>query len=201
MDIITCLLEERNDMVVCGTTLGEILSTSGKACLWGERKENRVDTIVVHHISAIVVTPDDPYSRERILKIFCEYGVSSHYLVERSGAVLRLAPEEMKAWHAGGSIMPHPDNRSGVNEFSLGIELVATPDSGFTGGQYDALAALCLDIEKRYGRAFTYVGHEDIAGERAVALGLRKDVKVDPGRLFDWKGFRERLDQGRGAVS
>jgi N-acetyl-anhydromuramyl-L-alanine amidase AmpD len=48
-------------------------------------------------------------------------------------------------------------------------------------------------MEKRRQQAFTYVGHEHIAGERAVRLGLRKDRKVDPGDAFDWNGFRNSL--------
>jgi N-acetyl-anhydromuramyl-L-alanine amidase AmpD len=35
-----------------------------------------------------------------------------------------------------------------------------------------------------------------IAGERAVAMGLRKEPKVDPGPLFDW-GFFHRIVDGR----
>jgi len=38
-----------------------------------------------------------------------------------------------------------------------------------------------------------YVGHEDIAGERAVKLGLRKDIKTDPGNNFDWGKFKQCL--------
>jgi AmpD protein len=106
-------------------------------------------------------------------------------------------PEAMKAWHAGGSIMPSGDDRTGVNEFSIGIELAATATSGFTAKQHDALVRLCLDMEQRYFRTFVYVGHEDIAGARAVTRGLRKDIKVDPGALFDWSNFRMRLEQGR----
>jgi N-acetyl-anhydromuramyl-L-alanine amidase AmpD len=52
---------------------------------------------------------------------------------------------------------------------------------------------LCRDIEKRHGKKFNYVGHEDIAGKTAKRLGLRKDVKGDPGPLFDWTLFKKLL--------
>jgi N-acetyl-anhydromuramyl-L-alanine amidase AmpD len=38
-----------------------------------------------------------------------------------------------------------------------------------------------------------YVGHEDIAGKRAVRRGLRVDIKTDPGPNFDWIRFRRDL--------
>jgi N-acetyl-anhydromuramyl-L-alanine amidase AmpD len=200
MDIICCLLDENNTMALHSGTLGAAVAASGKAHLWSERSGGGIDTVVVHYTSAINLAPDDPFGRERILDIFCDYGVSSHYLIERDGTTLLLVPEAKKAWHAGGSIMPAGDDRTGVNDFSIGIELAATATSGFSKEQYDALVRLCLDMERRQGKSFVYVGHEDVAGERAVSLGLRRDIKVDPGALFDWNGFRTRLDQGRREV-
>jgi N-acetyl-anhydromuramyl-L-alanine amidase AmpD len=75
--------------------------------------------------------------------------------------------------------MPPPDCRKSVNDFSIGIELVATEQSGFTKEQYLSLYGLCCQIEKRYQRHFTYVGHEDIAGVEAVNAGLRSIAKTD----------------------
>jgi N-acetylmuramoyl-L-alanine amidase len=197
MNIIHFLLDETNTMMLRGATVGARVAATGKTHLWSERSGNTIDTVVIHYTSAVNLAPDDPFDRECVLEIFCDYGVSSHYLIERDGATLLLVPEAMKAWHAGGSIMPSGDDRTGVNEFSIGIELAATATSGFTADQYDALVRLCLDMEHRRGRQFVYVGHEDIAGARAVTLGLRKDIKVDPGALFDWTNFRMRLEQGR----
>jgi N-acetyl-anhydromuramyl-L-alanine amidase AmpD len=93
--------------------------------------------------------------------------------------------------------MPEPDNRIGVNDFSIGIELMATEKSGFTMLQYKSLCNLCDSIEMRYGRTFSYVGHDQIAGERAVALGLRKEIKQDPGNLFDWQYFSSCMEKLR----
>jgi N-acetyl-anhydromuramyl-L-alanine amidase AmpD len=84
--------------------------------------------------------------------------------------------------------MPAPEFRRGVNDFSLGIELIATAESGYTDEQYDSCACLCSELEKRHGIAH-FVGHQDIAGKEAVALGLRQDIKDDPGAMFDWKRF------------
>jgi N-acetylmuramoyl-L-alanine amidase len=197
MEIIPCLLDESNAAAAVGMSVGARIRSSGKKHLWSERSGTSIDTLVIHYTSAVNITPNDPFNRERILAIFCDYGVSSHYLIERDGQTLLLVPEAMKAWHAGGSIMPVGDDRTGVNDFSLGIELVATSSSGYSPPQYDALVELCLDIEKRHGRPLVYVGHEDIAGARAVERELRPDVKVDPGEQFDWNEFRQRLGLGR----
>jgi N-acetyl-anhydromuramyl-L-alanine amidase AmpD len=94
--------------------------------------------------------------------------------------------------------MPEPDSRQGINDFSIGIELLATNTSGFTGKQYRALAALCNEIEKSNNRKMTYIGHEHIAGEQAVGMGLRDDCKIDPGSLFDWDWFYKELERNRG---
>jgi N-acetyl-anhydromuramyl-L-alanine amidase AmpD len=188
VNIKECLLCDENNYPVDTATIGSLIASSGQKHLWNERAcgAGGIDTVVVHYMSATAVSPGDPYNFTRLLKIFCDYGVSSHYLINRDGEVYRLVPEEMKAWHAGPSIMPVPDDRTGVNEFSIGIELAATESSGFADAQYEALGGLCVDIEKRYHKKMTRVGHDMVAGERAVALGLRKEPKVDPGPLFDW---------------
>ena len=162
---------------------------AGKKHLWSERKGNIIDTVVIHYTSAVNIAPKRAFDMRLIVKIFCDLAVSSHYLITRKGEIFLLVPEDKKAWHCGGSIMPAPDNRRGVNEFSIGIEIIATPASGFTKKQYAALSRLHKNMKKRYGTALTFVGHEDIAGKRAVRLGLRKDRKVDPGAAFDWNAF------------
>jgi N-acetyl-anhydromuramyl-L-alanine amidase AmpD len=193
MKITPCLLDIHNKTRLGDTFVAACVRAQGKKHLWDERPSSVCDTIVIHYISAVKITPCRPFALARILKIFCDFGVSSHYLIRRNGAVLRLVPEQKKAWHAGGSIMPGKDKRIAVNNFSIGIELVATPDSGFTQKQYSACSRLCRDIEKRQGKKFGYVGHQDIAGRAAKRLGLRKDVKQDPGPLFDWAFFMALL--------
>jgi len=184
-----CLLDSDNCAVIGGGAPGGMAALSQKRRLWGRREGGLIDTVVIHYMSAADIGGGDPYDIRRLLKIFCDLGVSSHYLITRRGKIYRLVPEDMKAWHAGPSVMPAPDNRTGVNEFSIGVELAATAGSGFTKLQYISLIRLCRDIERRQGREMMYVGHDGIAGERAVAMGLRKEPKIDPGPLFDWGFF------------
>jgi len=193
LNITSCLLDNSNSHPAAESTISALLTKQNKIYLWNDRPCT-VDTIVLHYISAIDFAPQAPFDLAHILGIFCTVGVSSHYLILRNGDVLRLAPEDKRAWHCGGSIMPAPDNRTNVNDFSIGIELVSTPASEFTNEQYDSLSQLCIDIEQRYNRQFTIVGHENIAGARAVEAGLRTDIKKDPGGLFDWSRFTELID-------
>jgi N-acetyl-anhydromuramyl-L-alanine amidase AmpD len=160
-----------------------VVSTPCKA--YSPSSGRGIDTVVIHYTSAINVDPtrwDDPALNRAI---FNRYRVSAHYMIDRAGTAYRLVREQDIAWHAGGSIMPAPDSRTGVNRFSLGIELIATKRSGFTDAQYRALNRLLDDITARHPIRHV-VGHDEIAGNRAVGRGLRGDVKPDPGPLFDW---------------
>jgi N-acetyl-anhydromuramyl-L-alanine amidase AmpD len=155
-------------------------------------KQRAIDTVVIHYASGINVDPDRWDDPALVRSIFTRYGVSAHYLIGRDGHVYKLVNEHDIAWHAGGSIMPGNDGRRNVNRFSIGIELIATATSGYTDAQYDALTQLIHGIRQRYPIR-NLVGHDQIAGKRAVQLGLRKDVKPDPGPLFDWQRLRDAL--------
>ena len=188
MKITNCFLDSTSPSFIQSKNVTEPVMKKNMAPLWGERKENFIDTVVIHYISAIETAQKTPFDIHLILEIFYFYEVSTHYLIDREGSVYYLVPEEKKAWHCGGSKMPEPDKREGVNEFSIGIELIATHSSGFTEPQYGTLGNLCSDIEKRWPIK-NYLGHQDVAGHTAVALGLRKDIKEDPGPLFNWELF------------
>jgi N-acetyl-anhydromuramyl-L-alanine amidase AmpD len=179
------------------SAIGRPAASTGTSPLWSDRANDTVDVVVIHYTSAVERFPDDPFGLDHVIPLFFEYGVSSHYLITRRGAIYRLVPDRFKAWHCGGSIMPQPDGRRQVNDFSIGIELLATATSGFTRLQYSRLGMLCASIERSRGMMMTYVGHDQVAGDRAVALGLRSDVKVDPGPLFDWKRWYRDLAYAR----
>lgn len=197
MKINELLLDVHNPLLCGDLTIGAMVAGSGEESLWSMRSSTNIDVIVIHYISACESYPSAPFKLEHVLPIFPTFGVSAHYLINRRGALYRLVPEQYKAWHCGGSIMPAPDTRTAVNDFSIGIELLATQTSGFTDKQYNALCRICIKIEQLYGCKPTYVGHDQIAGKRAVAMGLRKDCKVDPGPLFQWKRFAREIARMR----
>jgi len=105
--------------------------------------------------------------------------VSSHYLVAEDGQIVRLVPEERRAWHAGRSFWR---GITDVNSASIGIEIVNPGHElgyrPFPRAQMDALVPLIADVTKRHGIApANVVGHSDVAPQR----------KQDPGELFDWE--------------
>jgi N-acetylmuramoyl-L-alanine amidase len=129
--------------------------------------------------------------------------VSAHYLVSRAGddgrprpTVFRLVDEGRRAWHAGPSRW---QGRNNLNDSSIGIEIVYSPDcrdrdpehpaEGDAGCRYpdypaDQIAivqTLCRQILARHPEIdpARVVGHADIQPER----------KPDPGPRFPWRDF------------
>ncbi len=135
------------------------------------KKSRTIDTIVLH--SSYNPNGSDPYSVEKIVQIYEGYGVSAHYLIARDGTIYQLVEDQNIAYHAGVSKMP--DGRKGVNDFSIGIEIMNKEDANFTKAQYEAVNALVSFFKKKYGIK-SVVGHSDIAPDR----------KTDPWN-FDWK--------------
>lgn len=122
---------------------------------------------------------------ETALERLCdpEASVSAHYLITEEGEVVRLVPEEFRAWHAGASYWRgHKD----VNSASIGIELDHPGHllgyREFAEAQIDALIPLLHRIVQQYDipRA-NVVAHSDVAPAR----------KVDPGELFPWGRLAE----------
>jgi N-acetylmuramoyl-L-alanine amidase len=105
--------------------------------------------------------------------------VSSHYVVDEDGAIVRLVQEERRAWHAGVSFWR---GRRVLNDVSIGIEIVNPGHEWgyrrFPHAQIEAVRALCLDILGRHAiPPIKVVGHSDVAPDR----------KQDPGELFPWR--------------
>ena len=110
--------------------------------------------------------------------------VSAHLFVSRRGAVTQFVSFDRRAWHAGVS---HWRGRTGCNDFSVGIELEGTDDSGYTNRQYGVLAGILDTLIARYPRIdrSAVVGHSEIASGR----------KTDPGPHFDWPRIHDGLFQ------
>ncbi len=108
--------------------------------------------------------------------------VSAHFLIERDGAITQFVSCAERAWHAGVSCFAE---RSGCNDFSLGIELEGTDDAPYSEAQYAALIALTRLLQQAYPQisAERICGHCDIAPTR----------KTDPGPAFDWARYRAAL--------
>lgn len=112
-----------------------------------------------------------------------EARVSAHYLITEDGEVIRLVPEDKRAWHAGASYWR---GMKDVNSASIGIELDHPGHElgyrEFSDAQINALVPLLARIVRQYDipRA-NVVGHSDVAPLR----------KIDPGELFPWDRLAE----------
>ncbi|MBW6529208.1 N-acetylmuramoyl-L-alanine amidase [Sphingomonas citri] len=104
--------------------------------------------------------------------------VSSHYVVDEDGTILRLVDDDKRAWHAGASHWRDVDD---VNSAAIGIEIVNPGHEfgyrAFPEPQVDAVIRLVAHLKDRYEiTRGNIVGHSDVAPAR----------KRDPGELFPW---------------
>ena len=105
--------------------------------------------------------------------------VSAHYVVDEDGAILRLVPEERRAWHAGQGVW---QGETDCNASAIGIEIVNPGHEfgyrDFPEVQIDSVISLISDIRTRWTIPdVRIIGHSDLAPER----------KQDPGERFPWK--------------
>lgn len=125
-----------------------------------------------------------PWQSEDVQKDAPLPRVSAHYVVDESGQIYSLVPEEHRAWHAGVSSW---EGDGEINARAIGIEIVngghdfQLPE--FPDAQIDGVIALLRDILGRWPElnAKRVVAHSDIAPAR----------KADPGEKFPWKRLAE----------
>lgn len=128
-----------------------------------------INTIVLHSSHGV---NGDPYDVKDVINLWKSYGVAPHYMIARDGTVYSLVADKNIAYHAGDSKMP--DGRSGVNNFSIGVEILNTKTDEYTSAQYQATRDLISYLKQKYGK-MTVVGHDAIAPGR----------KTDPWN-FNW---------------
>jgi len=137
-----------------------------------------IDTVIIH--SSYDALGPEPYDLDGLLAEYRAYGVAPHYVIDRAGTVWRTVRDRDVAWHAGRSRMP--DGRTGVNGFSLGIEMMTTQTDSLTAAQYAGLNALLAQLGRRYP-----IRH--VLSHARIAPG-RKD---DPWN-FDFKRLKLPID-------
>jgi len=110
--------------------------------------------------------------------------VSSHVLVRRNGEIVQFVSFKQRAWHAGESCY---GDRSGCNDFSIGIELEGTDEGPYEAVQYrrTALVIACLMRSWPQITVDRVVGHCDVAPGR----------KTDPGTAFEWERLRKLIHE------
>lgn len=144
-----------------------------------------IDTLVIHSMYCPSAPMGQEFDVDRCVQTLEQAQVSAHYTIDRSGQVYAHVEEQQRAWHAGVSRMPGSDGRENVNDFSIGIELIGSPESGFTDAQYSSLVDLSLEISSRHNIK-NFVGHDQISPGR----------KSDPGPAFDWTRYMDAMRNG-----
>ena len=146
-----------------------------------------IDTLVIHAISLppgkfgggyveqLFINRLDP-KEDPYFESIHQLRVSAHGLIRRDGRFVQFVPFNLRAWHAGESML---DGRAACNDFSIGIELEGCDTQAFTQAQYVSLIALTLNLFDAYPKLAwsRVVGHSQIAPGR----------KTDPGPHFDWQ--------------
>lgn len=145
------------------------------------RNENPIDMIVIHatankSFDGALSWMQNPNSK-----------VSAHYLVGKEGEIAQLVEETQQAWHAGESSW---DGKTGLNKYSIGIEVVNLNDNKdeYSAKQISALVGLIIGIRERNPGILlrNVVGHNQIAPKR----------KTDPGIMFPWFEVAYRVATG-----
>jgi len=103
--------------------------------------------------------------------------VSAHYVIAKSGKVVHMVNDYLRAYHAGagkwGSV-------TDMNSCSIGIEIDNNGNEPFADAQINSLLALLTQLKKNYAiPQANFIGHQDFAPKR----------KPDPGPFFPWKAL------------
>ena len=151
---------------------------------------------VIHYYSAVNVDPDNKFdyltNRRLMLDLNRPYDqrewypmlnqkprlyASYHYMIPRDGNPIQLVPLNKRAYHAGQSVI---NGRENLNNWTIGITMIATHTSGFTENQYDWGARLCHIHGLKTNQVW---GHEHVSPGR----------RQDPGPQFDWTKLKRKI--------
>ena len=137
-----------------------------------KRSKKKIEFIIIHYTGM----QSERASIKRLVS--SKSKVSTHYLINRDGEVVKMVDENRVAWHAGKSKWKHFNK---LNSTSIGIELVNKGHQfgyqSFPKAQIQKLVLLLKTLVKKYKIKNTNIlGHSDIAPLR----------KIDPGEKFPW---------------
>lgn len=90
-----------------------------KKAVWSKNHSGKFgsglpDTVIIHYTAGPYKPALNTLTNPRVR-------ASAHVIVDRDGSITQLVPFDTEAWHAGSSKW---GNRTGLNKYSLGIEIV-----------------------------------------------------------------------------
>lgn len=137
---------------------------------YNERRKGYIDTLVIHAAAQRTVSD--------LVDVLVNRELSAHYVIGLDGDVVRLVPDEYRAWHAGAG--EWYGEKQDINSNSIGIELCngLFGEEEYPKKQIAALTELCLHlIDKHDFHPAQIIGHSDMAPTR----------KIDPGSKLPWE--------------
>ena len=138
-----------------------------------KRRKNQIKFIIFHYTGM----KSEKLAIKKLTNL--QSGVSSHYLIKKSGEIVLMVPDLYTAWHAGISAWKRYKL---LNANSIGIE-ISNPGHqfgymDFSKKQIKSLIKLSKFLIRKYGiKKNNILGHSDIAPDR----------KKDPGEKFPWE--------------
>lgn len=145
----------------------------GPSSIGAEPRTEKVVCLVIHHTAGSLAT-----SLKVLQGNIPGHKVGVHYVLtdEPQPRVIRMVPETMSAYHAGGSIWGPLQN---LNQTSIGIEIINLDGNihPYTPAQVELLIPLCADILRRHD-----IPPRNVVAHSDIAIGR----KIDPGALFPW---------------
>ena len=143
-----------------------------------QREIRQIKFIVIHYTGM-------QSERECLKRLTDEKSqVSTHYLINQKGNLIKMVEEKNIAWHSGESKWKNFIN---LNKRSIGIELVNKGHEfgyeNFSKKQMNKLILICKLLMKKYRiKQSNILGHSDIAPLR----------KIDPGEKFPWQTLSKK---------
>lgn len=129
-------------------------------------------------VEMIILHATTHKSGEEVATCLDALELSSHYVLDLDGTIIKLVDEKNRAWHAGEAFWRGVSED--LNSRSIGIE-ICSPSLGqeeFSDKQIEKLIPFCQKLMRKYDISpCMVVGHSDVAPNR----------KPDPGLAFPWK--------------
>lgn len=153
-----------------------------------DRKGAPISAIVLHHTAMAenAVGVGEFFQRPNAK-------VSSHYVVDRDGSLVRPVPDDKRAWHAGRSEF---QGAGDVNTFSIGIEICNVGDGvePYPEAQMQAVAKLVAWLAQTYQVPLTRLTrHRDVA----IPAGRKRDTSDNFDHAWVAKAAQAMMDGRR----
>lgn len=132
-------------------------------------RQTDVDLLILHCAA---------HNGEDLVNCLDKAQLSTHYVLDLRGELIKVVEENKRAWHAGEGFWRGID--TDLNSHSIGIEIanLSLGQTAYSEAQIEKLIPFCQKLMRKYKISpENVIGHSDSAPTR----------KPDPGLAFPWK--------------